>query len=187
MLTGSLSLMFVNIRQHPKDITLNGRSTQVLDPWKPTIAPWKNEARRGARTSDGTYTERWVKRLALKGPLTQYEYGTVTPWNVKAGEQPGIICAFHTGLIVIDVDDPEEYATTGIPFGREHAYVITGRGFHIYLDCRGCPLDLWPSQGPIPGGDIKSNGFVPAPGCYHFTGAQYVWTGNDLIGGLTCF
>jgi len=94
--------------------------------------------------------------------------------------QAGLACSWRTGLIVFDIDFPEEFqkwdVSRDIP---DSVRVGTGRtgGYHIYLDCRHLRvpvgLDNWPTQGDIPGGQLKTNGFVAAPGSYHPNGKRY--------------
>jgi Bifunctional DNA primase/polymerase, N-terminal len=110
-----------------------------------------------------------------------FPYGSDTeaqwsPWKATDGPvQTGLVTSATSGLIVIDVDHPDEYAATETAkhLGREHAMSTRGDHYHIGLDCRGIPRDQWPKQGPIPGADIKCNGFVAAPGSVHWTGALY--------------
>ena len=120
------------------------------------------------------------KVLAHTGPLTQFRYGTDTPstWAHRDGDGPqqiAVICTPQSGLIVIDVDDPELFATTSTArlVSVADAWCTRGAGFHIPVDARHIPHERWPRQGPIPGGDIKSNGWVPMPGSLHYGGQEY--------------
>jgi hypothetical protein len=66
---------------------------------------------------------------------------------------------------------------TAALIGRQHA--LTTRGpdhYHILLDCRAIPPQDWPRQRPIAGADIKTNGFIPVPGSWHYSGEQYELT-----------
>jgi Bifunctional DNA primase/polymerase, N-terminal len=94
--------------------------------------------------------------------------------------QVGFACSWRTGLIVLDIDDPAEFDDWAISHEvPETVRVATGRegGYHLYLDCRHLrstiPLEEWPRQGDIPGGTLKTNGFVGAPGSRHPSGRQY--------------
>jgi len=94
--------------------------------------------------------------------------------------QVGFACSWRTGLIVIDVDDPSEFDDWDLShYVPDTVRVATGRegGYHLYLDCRSLrasvPLEEWPRQGDIPGGTLKTNGFVGAPGSRHPSGRSY--------------
>lgn len=142
------------------------------EPLKLTIAPWHNKKRgKNKRDSMGFQDDKWMKAFALKDrPVDSYAYGTVT--EGYSGTQAGIVCAPHTGLLVIDVDDHETFDWSLVE-GMKPTTKTGGGGFHYYVDGRGVPADQWPTQGPIAGGDIKSNGFVPAPGTRHWNGRMY--------------
>ncbi|MBO2460990.1 bifunctional DNA primase/polymerase [Actinomadura violacea] len=143
-------------------------------------------------------TGKWSKKPSIKGAFTEYEYGSVhtvddpqghevigypTDTDVEA-VQVGVICSPRSGLLVIDVDDPEAYAETDLgellPL-EEYAYTRRGAGGHIYLDMRHVPTDRWPTQGPIRGGDIKSAGYVAAAGSLHYSGDRYERTGKPVL------
>jgi hypothetical protein len=154
----------------------------MSEPWQPTTGRWRNKPIRGMRLSDGTYAEEWTKAIAglLGGHFSDYDYGTDTPVGNSADEQVALICAPQTFTVALDVDDPAAYATAGIPFGPEHAHSTRGDHFHVLLDYSGIPAELWPTQGEMPGGHVKSNGFVPEPGSEHYTGALYEPTANKV-------
>ena len=101
-----------------------------------------------------------------------------TPDQIKAwrrsNTQAGFACSHRTGLIVADVDDPEKFDQWDLASEfPDTAQVSSGRegGYHVYLDFRHLrdtvPADEWPRQADIPGGTLKSAGFVPAPGSHH--------------------
>ena len=94
--------------------------------------------------------------------------------------QVGFACSWRTGLITIDVDSPAEFDDWELShYVPDTVRVATGRegGYHLYLDCRhlraSVPLEEWPRQGDIPGGTLKTNGFVGAPGSRHPSGRLY--------------
>src|SRR5580765_6732103 len=94
--------------------------------------------------------------------------------------QVGFACSWRTGLIAIDVDDPAEFDDWELShIVPDTVRVATGRegGYHLYLDCRSLrsvvPMEEWPRQGDIPGGTLKTNGFVGAPGSRHPSGRSY--------------
>lgn len=90
------------------------------------------------------------------------------------------VCSIHapnTGTGGLDVDRSDEYLAD-CPLAAfirpEHA--VSRRGdqhWHAVIDMRGVPRDQWPSQGPIPGGDLKTNGFLPVPGSWHWSEEKY--------------
>lgn len=141
---------------------------------------------------------KWSKKPSIKGAFTEYEYGSVHTVDDPQGHevigyptglaqeavQVGVVCSPRSGLLVIDVDDPEAYAETDLgellPL-EEYAYTRRGAGGHIYLDMRHVPTDRWPTQGPIRGGDIKSAGFVAAAGSLHYSGGRYERTGKPVL------
>jgi hypothetical protein len=78
---------------------------------------------------------------------------------------------------------PERYVPgfldtrTAALIGRAQA--LTTRGpdhYHILLDLRAIPIEDWPRQRPIAGADIKTNGFIPFPGSWHYSGDRYELT-----------
>lgn len=93
------------------------------------------------------------------------------------GHQAALVCCRASRLLVVDVDDPDRYAAsrTSQHVSAIQAMARRGAGWHAYVVV---PPDLaagpaWPRQGPIPGGDVKSAGFVPMPGSYHYLGERY--------------
>jgi hypothetical protein len=144
------------------------------EPLKRTTARWYNKRRR-VHGLDGEWTDRWDKTLAHRGEMTQFRYGTDTPSTWRGRFQVCLICTRQSGAIAVDVDYPDEYATTrtGRLIGRPHAFTTRGERYHVLIDARFVPAQDWPVQGPIAGGDIKSNGWIPVPGCVHFSGEIY--------------
>jgi hypothetical protein len=155
-------------------------------PFKPTTARWLNRKRRVPNRSRGggepSYTEKWSKVLAHTGPYTQFKYGTDTPstWPARGSRDDGplqkcLINSWQSAAITVDVDDEQQFleTRTGRLIGRAQAWTAHGAGYHVVIDARGVPEADWPRQGPIAGADIKSNGFVPLPGCMHWDGEPY--------------
>jgi hypothetical protein len=126
-------------------------------------------------------------------------------WSARGGRDEGplqkcLICSPQSGLIAVDVDHEHGYTWPGWAgdaehpgylaeyepgyldtrtarlIGRQHALTTRGQGYHILLDCRGIPPENWPRQVPIAGADIKSKGFIPVPGCEHYSGERYELT-----------
>jgi P4 family phage/plasmid primase-like protien len=152
----------------------------VTGPLLITTARWHNAVRRYRSFPLGEWAEKYSKKLAHKGHLTQFEYGTDTPSSWQRRDlQRCAIAAPHTGLLVIDVDYPELYAATRTAAlaGRDRAWSTRGERCHIPVDMRDVPPDQWPRQTGIAGADIKANGWVPVPGSWHHSGQQYEFTG----------
>jgi hypothetical protein len=153
--------------------------TGPYEPIRPTTARWRNRRRRVQRTADNPDGVKWSKILAHTGPLSQFTYGRDHPSTWRPPLQVALICTPGSGLIAMDVDHPDAYAAsrTGQLIGREQALTTRGQRYHIGIDARFVPPHEWPTQGPIRGGDIKSCGFIPAPGCEHYSGQIYAPTG----------
>lgn len=154
-------------------------STNITDyragPLLPTTARWKNKRRR-VRDDRGEWSDRWAKVLCHKGPVAQFEYATDTPSPWTGRFQIALMCTWQSKAIVVDVDIEEDFASTrtGRLVGRGQAFTFRGNfRYHIMIDGRWVPEQEWPGQGPIGGGDIKSAGFVPAPGSWHYGGEVY--------------
>jgi hypothetical protein len=156
--------------------------TAPPEPLKPTTARWYNKRRR-VPGLDGEPVDRWSKVLAHTGPLTQFGYNTDTPSTWQGRFQLCLICTRQSGAIAVDVDYPDQYATTrtGRLIGREAAFTTRGERYHVLIDARWVPEQDWPAQGPIAGGDIKSNGWIPVPGSEHYSGEIYQPTHNPPV------
>jgi len=144
-------------------------------PLLPTTARWKNKRRR-VRDDRGEWSDRWAKILCHKGPVTQFGYGTDTPSDWTGRFQIALMCTWVSKAIVVDVDIEQYFASTRTArfVGRDQAFTQRGEfRYHILIDGRWVPEQDWPGMGPICGGDIKSAGFVPAPGSEHYGGDQY--------------
>lgn len=142
------------------------------------------------KDSRGEWTERWSKVLAHQGGYEQFRYGTDTPAGTQPSKGDGllqrnIIGSLWSGVILLDVDREQEFLTTRTAqhIGRADAISKRGWGFHDLIDARKVPPEHWPRQGPIAGADIKSCGFIPMPGCEHYSGELYqpVWQPGPMI------
>lgn len=175
----------------------------VAEPLRFTYLPWQNVEETEPYPGYPAYirrgTGRWSKKPSVYGAFTAYEYGSVTTVETHGVEvidypkntdveriQQGVVCTPASGLIVMDVDDPEVYVSS--PLGQvlplDLAYTRRGRGGHIYIDARRyAGTSLWPTQGPVQGGDVKSAGYVAASGSQHYTGSNYERTGQPVLPG----
>jgi len=88
--------------------------------------------------------------------------------------QVGLITSPRSGILALDIDDKEKFNAWNMPWvgGAESE---TGRedGYHIVYDGR--ELEEWPVQGNIPGGQIKTNGFIAVEPSRHPNGNYYRW------------
>jgi hypothetical protein len=128
---------------------------------------------------------KWDKVLAHDDvSMSDFRYGTDTPsrWRARV-LQVGLVCTPESGLIVVDADYPEQFAATrtGALLGRQHAMTVRDDHYHVGIDARLVPPQDWPTQGPVLGGDVKANGFVAAPGTWHWTEVLYQPTGRPLV------
>lgn len=170
------------------------------EPLKLTLIPFQNveetEPMPGYPAHVRAGTGKWSKKPSVYGAFTEYSYGTETTIDTpgvkviryptglaQEAVQVGVVCSPRSGLVVIDVDDPEAYAESdlGDLLPLELAYTRRGKGGHIYLDYRHVPREKWPTQGPIQGGDIKSAGFVAAAGSLHYSGDTYERADGDVL------
>ena len=147
---------------------------QPQEPLLLTRARWLNR-RHKTRDVRGEPTEKWSKVLAHTGSYEQFEYGTDTDSSWSGRLQRAIICSPWSGVLAIDVDHEQAYMSTRTAqyITRADAISTRGGGYHVLIDARMVPREHWPRQGPIPGGDIKSCGFIPMPGCLHWSEARY--------------
>ncbi len=86
--------------------------------------------------------------------------------------------AGHHGPGRIEAQSLEEEARSQgaadpVPLRHRHCHGVEPAGPAVLVDGRCIPYELWPRQGPVFGGDIKSNGWVPVPGSEHFSGDLY--------------
>ena len=152
-------------------------------PLAPTTARWKNSRRR-VRDDRGQWTDKWRKVLAHTGSMEQFGYGTDTPSTWRGRFQVCQVCTWQSKAIAVDVDHEYEYASTRTTWLITPELAFTRRGkwnWHALIDARCVPASDWPGQGPIAGGDIKSNGFIPVPGSEHYSGDEYELARNPAV------
>ena len=157
-----------------------------------TFAWWHNAQLIRKKPVGGKQVEvtHWHKHLSHGGEIGQFAYGSTADkpqffggrcarsteeQHDKYRHQIAIVCSPTSRLFVVDVDDPVKYSMSHVAqlLDRGSATTVRGQGWHTHVYV---PPELnhrWPKQGVIPGGDIKSNGYVPAPGCWHYSGEQY--------------
>lgn len=167
---------------HFHDIT----NAEILAaPLLPTLARWFNTKRRRHDDHDG-WTEKWIKKLAHTGPVTQFAYGTNTRSTWPGRFWYCQMCTWVSKTIAADVDGPEFASTRTARFiSREQAFTFQDESsefhYHALIDARLVPASDWPGQGPIAGGDIKSAGFIPMPGSGHWSGGRYELAHNPAV------
>ena len=150
-------------------------NAELAAPLLPTLARWLNKKLRRYDDHDG-WTERWIKKLAHTGPVTQFAYGTNTRSTWAGRFWYCQICSIVSRTVAVDVDSESEFASTRTAqfISREQAFTFQAEfGYHALIDSRLVPASDWPGQGPIAGGDIKSAGFIPMPGSGHWSGGLY--------------
>jgi len=86
-----------------------------------------------------------------------------------------------SGLIAADIDSLAEFEAWDFMEFPGTASAITGRngGRHLLYDGRSLAAESWPKQGNIPGGQIKSNGFIGVEPSKHPNGRPYRWGRNN--------
>lgn len=156
----------------------------------PTWAPWRIAPVPGD-------PGRLTKIFAWGGSVSQYEYGT--GWDTSEWApswQKGLVCSWEAGFLSLDRDAEgfeDMMRQCGIPPSGKQ--MLTGRpdGRQHFYDGRGLAYEDWPRQGSIYDaageqiGDVKSRGFVPAPGSIHPNGSLYLWAPGSEHGELTLF
>ena len=122
------------------------------------------------------------KILARSGQLNQYAYGSAVGPEA-ADEQMALILTPTSGVLVVDVDDAVFDDTALGAYLSDHQPISTRGALgglpnrHYLVDMRAFYAQgRYVRQGPIIGGDVKSNGFVPAPGSVHPSGDRYAPT-----------
>lgn len=143
----------------------------VPDGFSFTGCRWNHYDRKRGRDKDGQVKHSYVKKFALEGHVESYRYGTVAAYPRDMDCQAGLICSPHTYLMVVECDTPEEWDDAIL--GGATPTVRSRRGFHFYFFVAPEFTDLVPTDGPIPGGDVQTKGFVPAPGTEHPAGVMY--------------
>ena len=141
-----------------------------------TVIPWH-----ARRDDQGKWKK--VPSLAPGFHYRDFPYAQpVVPWSQWVpNDQVGYVTSFESGVIVVDIDRPgvvEWLENVGIRV-PETAEVSTGRagGRHLVFDGRHLTGDQWPVQRNYLGlFDIRSHGFIAAPGSTHPSGRRYELT-----------
>lgn len=153
------------------------------EPLRFTLGRWFNKLR-----DDGG----WSKAPAYREGFTYdgFAYGSDTPeqFTPETPVQYSIICSPATGVLAIDVDYPENLASsrTGEHVSWQDAVSSRGGHFHVLVDMRDVEPQDWPVQGRTAWGDVKAAGFVPWPGSVHYSGEQYAAAGDWQSRVVTC-
>jgi hypothetical protein len=154
--------------------------TGQQEPLRWTTARWFNDFSEGVQGPDGRWIVKPPKKPAFRGSYDQFRYGCDHPstWKSIRHLQPSLICCSTSLVVGVDVDHPELFDTTRTArfISRAQAISTVGERYHALIDWREAPLigeRGWPRQVPIRGADIKSAGFIPVPGCVHYTGQLY--------------
>jgi hypothetical protein len=149
-------------------------------PLRYTTARWYNDFSEGVQGPGGEWIVKPPKKPAFKGSYDQFRYGRDHPstWTSIHHLQPSLICCPTSWTIGVDVDHPELFDTTRTArlIGRAQAISTVSERYHVAVDWREALVMGefgWPRQTPIRGADIKSRGFIPVPGCVHYTGQLY--------------
>ena len=131
--------------------------------------PWRVKGTGRERTKASAYS-------GFSFATIRETHESIDKW--RAGWRCALVVSPASGLIAVDVDSvPEFEAWEFMEFPRT-ARSVTGRpegGFHLLLDARRLPEPDWPRQGNIPGGQIKSNGFIAVEPSLHPNGTPYRW------------
>lgn len=143
----------------------------MAEPFLFTTGRWYNKAR-----EDGGF----AKAPAYREGFTydDFDYGTDTPEHFAPAGAPlqqSLICSPSAAFLAIDVDYPDSLAgsATGAHVSWADAISVRGSHFHVGVDMRGAAADSWPAQGRTAWGDVKAAGFIPVPGCTHYSGELY--------------
>jgi hypothetical protein len=173
------------------------RGFWVPDGFSLTLAWWHNAQVTRRRLVGGRRVDAsaWFKHLSHGRPFAEFSAGQIEPhpqgyggrcanatveghdthgpWG--DGHQVAVICAPHTRVVAVDVDDPAAFAAAALAghVALNQAASRRGAGWHALVYVPPELLDRFPTQGPIPGGDLKANGFVPLPGSVHWSGEAY--------------
>jgi hypothetical protein len=121
----------------------------------------------------------------------EYQSRRATPgeiaawWDRWPNANLGVVTGCVSGLVVLDLDGPEAVAYAkrhGVPLTPT---VATGKGWHIYFQYPGQPVQNAASLDGVKGLDVRANGgYVVAPPSIHPSGRQYRWapgrSPNDL-------
>lgn len=109
-------------------------------------------------------------------------HASIDKW--RDGWQCGLVCSQSSGLFAADVDDKPQFRAWAAGDGPEFvatAWARTGSGgSHLLYDARNVAAEDWPRQGKIPGGDLKSNGFIAVEPSLHPNGQPYTWQAREV-------
>jgi Domain of unknown function (DUF927) len=152
---------------------------EIPDWFRFTWCRWNHTTRKAGRDRDGQTRIRYIKKFALEGEVESYAYGTFCAFPREMDTQPGLICAPHARFLVAECDDDDEF-DLALLGDNPVPTVRSSRGFHYYHAVPPELTHLMPSDGPLPGGDLQTAGFVPAPGCTHPSGAVYTLVADHL-------
>ena len=129
-------------------------------------------------------TKKLARRGSIREQAARASHADVDTWDSRW--QCGCSVSPDTGLIAADLDVRDEFAEwverDGIAVPRT-ALQHTGRegGRHLLFDARSLALEEWPTQGNIPGGQVKSNGFIAVEPSLHPSGKPYLWERRELV------
>lgn len=146
--------------------------------WRPTGCRWNSLRRRGNRDKDGQTDTRYLKKFALEGSVESYQFGTFQSFPEGLDSQPGLICSARALFMVVECDSPDEWDKTLT--GDAVPTVRSRRGYHYYYAVPEHLAGMLPTDGPVPGGDVQTKGFVPAPGTLHPSGIRYELVANRI-------
>jgi len=192
------------------EVLANNRVTTLSDGTEYffTLARWHNALMRVTRVVGGqrVETEEWRKHLSHggRGWFEKAQYGVIyrSPGGYggrcadatreshdhhgpqRDGHQVAVVLAPSTRLFAIDVDNPDRFAlsnTADLVTRERHAVCTRGGGWHAYVYVPEGLAHRWPRQGPRGGWDVKSMGFVPLPGCVHYSGETYDPAPGEII------
>ena len=103
----------------------------------------------------------------------------VDGWREKGLlDQVAIVCGAVSGIIVLDIDDPEKFEIWSkknkLPIPPTPTVRTSGGKYHLYFSHPGGKIKNMVKK--IPGADIKADGgYVCAPPSVHPSGTEYEW------------
>lgn len=120
---------------------------------RPTLSSWSD----------------YQSRQAKEGEIRKW-------WDRWPDANIGLVTGTVSGLIVLDLDGPESVdfvKQQGVP----HTVVAsTGKGWHVYFQHPGQPVQNAASLSGIKGLDVRGDGgYAVAPPSVHSSGRQYKW------------
>lgn len=130
--------------------------------------PWRSASKGGSRTKISCYSK-------FEFHTIQETHDSIDRW--KHNWQVGLVLSMSSGLIAGDIDDLPTFEAWDFTEWPSTAMAHTGRegGLHLLYDARRLPNDKWPVQGNMPGGQVKSNGFIGVEPSIHPNGRPYLW------------